>query len=146
MRNTLASKRRWVISMSLRWFCKQRGLPGNDLEVGIDAILVAGIEEVERLLRRVGGVVLLARFDLEIVQRVQVVLNLLEGGERGLAIGGDGAIVLRERDIGGGAPAAVIEEGLGEGGADGEEAAGPGKPVDRRRAGEARHAESDSVG
>ena len=113
--------------MSLRWFGEQRGLPGNDLEVVVDAILVTDIEEVERLLRRGGGLVLLARFDLEVVQRVQVVLNLLKGGERGLAVGGNGAIVLREGDVGGGTPATVIEERLGKCGADGEEAAGPGR-------------------
>jgi hypothetical protein len=88
-------------------------LPGNHLEIGIDAILVARIEQIERLLRRVGGVVLLARFDLQVVQRIQIVLNLLECSERGLAIGGNGAIVLREGDVGGSAPSAVIEEGLG---------------------------------
>ena len=59
---------------------KQRGLPGNHLEIGIDATLVARVKEVERLLRRGGCVALLARFDLEVVQRVQVVLNLLECG------------------------------------------------------------------
>ncbi len=56
---------------------------------------------------------LLARFDLEVMQRVQVVLNLLECGERGLAISGNGAIVLREGDVGGGAAAAVVKERLG---------------------------------
>ena len=86
------------------------GLPGNDLEIGVDATLVARIEEVERLLRRSGSVVLLLCFDLEVVQRVQVVLNLLERGQCGLAVGGHGAIVLREGDVGGGAPATVIKE------------------------------------
>src|SRR5277367_6108294 len=61
---------------------KQRCLPGNHLEIGIDAPLVTRIEEIERLLRREGSVVLLARLDLEVAQRVQVVLNLLECGER----------------------------------------------------------------
>jgi hypothetical protein len=54
----------------------------DHLEIGVDAILVARIDEVERSLRRGSCVVLLARFDLRIVQRVQVVLNLLESGER----------------------------------------------------------------
>ena len=87
-------------------------MPGNHLEICVDAILVTCVEEIERLLSRVGSVVLLARFDLQVVERVQVVLNLLECGERGLPVGRDGAIVLREGDIGGSAPAAVIEEGL----------------------------------
>ena len=61
---------------------ERRGLPGNDLEVGVDAIFVTSIEEVERLLRRSGGVMLLAGFNLEVMQRIQVVLNLLKCGER----------------------------------------------------------------
>lgn len=116
---------------------QQRGLPGNDLEIGIDAALVTGIEEIERLLRRVSRVVLLARFDLKIVQCVQVVLNLLECGEHGLTVGGNGAIVLREGNVCGGAAAAMIEEGLRQRGADGEEATRPREPVDRGCAREA---------
>ena len=50
---------------------------------------------------------LLARLDFQVVQRVQVVLNLLECGKRRLAVGGNGAIVLRTGDVGSGAPAAV---------------------------------------
>ena len=91
---------------------KKGGLPGNDLEIGVDAILVASVEEIERLLRRGGRVALLARFDLKVMQRVQIVFNLLECGERGLAVCRDGAIVLRQGNVGGGAPAAVIEERL----------------------------------
>ena len=63
---------------------EQGGLPGNYLEIAIDTIFVPRIEEVKRLLRRCGGVVLLAGFDTEIAQRIQVVLNLLECGEPGL--------------------------------------------------------------
>jgi len=86
---------------------KQRRLPGNHLEIGIDTPLVTRIEEIERLLRREGSIVLLARLDFQVVQRVQVVLNLLECGKRRLAVGGNGAIVLRTGDVGSGAPAAV---------------------------------------
>ena len=57
---------------------KQGGLLGDDLEIGIDAILVADVEEIKRLRRRCGGVMLLAGFDLEVVQRVQVVLDLTD--------------------------------------------------------------------
>jgi hypothetical protein len=44
---------------------EQRGLPGNYLKIGIDAVLVARVEESERLLSRSGGIRLLARFDLK---------------------------------------------------------------------------------
>jgi hypothetical protein len=78
---------------------QQRRLPGNHLEVGAHAILVARVEEVERLLRRVGSIVLLACFNLEVVQRVQVIFNLLECGKRGLAVGGNRTIVLRDGNV-----------------------------------------------
>ena len=107
------------------------GFPGNHLEIGVDSTFVTRIEEIERLLRRGSRIVLLARFNLEVMQRVQVVLNLLECSKRGLAIIGDGAIVLRDGNVGNRLTAAVIEESLRHGGPNGEEAAGPGEPVER---------------
>ena len=98
-----------VVALVLEQGC----LPGDDLKIGIDAIFVTRIEEVKRLLRRGGSVALLACFDLKVVQRVEIVLNLLECGERALAVGSNRPIVLRDGDVGGGAPAPVIEERLG---------------------------------
>ena len=68
---------------------------------------------------------LLARFDLEVMQRIQVILDLLECSSGGLAVGGNGAIVLRQSDVGGSAPATMIKENLGKCGTDREEAARP---------------------
>ena len=122
------------MAMSLSWFSSKAGLPGNYLEIAIDAVLVTDIEKVKRLLRGGRGIVLLPSLNLEIMQGVEIVLNLLKGGERGLAVHGNRAVILREGDVGGGAAAAVVVECLGKCGADGEEAARPGKPVDRRSA------------
>jgi len=89
---------------------------------------------------------LLARLNLQVVQRIQVVLNLLKCGERGLAVGGYGAVVLREGNVGGCAAAAMIEERLGKCGPTAKKRLGhenqliadvPAKPAT---------AESDSVG
>ena len=104
---------------------KERRLPGNHLKIGIDPTFVACVEEVERLLRRGCGVALLARFDLQIMQRVQVVLNLLKCGERGLPVKGDGGIVLIYGNVGNRSAATMIEERLRHSRTDGEEAARP---------------------
>ncbi len=62
------------------------GLPGDQLQVVVDAVFVADVEQVKRLLRGVGGVVLLSRFGLDVVQSVQIVFYLLECGQCGLAV------------------------------------------------------------
>ena len=62
------------------------------------------------------------------MQCIQVVLNLLERGERGLAVIGNGRVVLCEGDVGGGAAAAVVKERLRQRGSNGKEAARPPRP------------------
>ncbi len=55
---------------------------------------------------------LLTGFNLKIVQSVQVVVNLLEGGERSLAVIRDGVVILCACNVGNSAPAAIIDECL----------------------------------
>ena len=74
---------------------KQGGLPGYDLQIVVDTVLVTNSKEVERLLRGRGSVVLLPRLDFEVVQGIQIILNLLEGRERGLPVCSNGVVILR---------------------------------------------------
>src|SRR5262249_59323134 len=62
------------------------GLGGDDLQVVVDPAPVAVREELERLLRRLHGAPLLLGLLLEDAESRQVVFDLLEGRERGLAV------------------------------------------------------------
>src|SRR2546426_6796750 len=88
------------------------GLRGDDLEIVVDSAPVAVGEELERLLGRLHCPPLLLRLLLEDAESGQVVLDLLEGGERGLTVAGHGRIVGGEHGVGRGAAAPAVENRL----------------------------------
>ena len=71
-----------------------------------------------------GGLALLLGFVGEDAEGDEVVLDLLVGGEDGLAVVGGGAVVAGEGLFGEAAAAAAVEEGFAERGAEGVDEAG----------------------
>lgn len=91
---------------------KGHGLRRDYLEVVVHAAPVAVGEEGERLLRRLHGTPLLLGLLREDAQSSQVLLDLLERGERGLTVAGDGRIVGGQRGVGRGAATPGVEDRL----------------------------------
>jgi len=91
---------------------EQRGLRGNHVEIRIDAEAVAVCGEVQTSLRGLDGGVLLLDFLGKNAQGSKVVLNLLEGNQDGLAIVGNGLIVLRAELFDGSATESTIVDGF----------------------------------
>src|SRR3989442_11776868 len=82
------------------------GLGGDDLQVVVDPAPVAVREELERLLGRLDCAPLLLGLLLEDTESGQVVLDLLEGRQRGLAVDGHRRVVAGAGRVRGRAPAA----------------------------------------
>src|SRR5262249_41744540 len=86
-------------------------------------------EQLQRFLRRGHRLLLLLCLLIQNAQGGKVVLHLLKGGQCGLAIGGDGGVVVGDGRVGSGAAASRIKEYLRRGRADGPEEARPHQHV-----------------
>ncbi len=93
-------------------------LRGDDLEVGVDAADVAVVEDLLGALGGYGGFVLLLGLLGEDAEGGEVVFDLLEGGEDGLAVVGGGLLEAGDGLGGLAAAEAVIEEVVVERGAE----------------------------
>src|SRR6059036_3327261 len=112
------------------------GLHRHHVDVAHDARLVLVGRQRHGLARCAHGLVLHFRFLFEDAQRGEVVLDLLEAGEHGLAVLRDGRIVGRYRLLCLRAPQAGVEDRLRERGADRPEAARRGEQIGGVRAAE----------
>src|SRR3989441_13096784 len=112
------------------------GLHRHHVDVAHDARLVLVGRQRHGLARCAHGLVLHFRFLFEDAQRGEVVLDLLEAGEHGLAVLRDGRIVGRYRLLGLRAPQAGVEDRLRERGPDRPEAARRGEQIGGIRAAE----------
>lgn len=83
---------------------------GDDLEISVDTSFVAVGKELKRVLRGVDGFLLLLSFAVENAKGSQIVFDFLERGKGGLAVGGDGAVVVGESIFRSGMAAAAVEE------------------------------------
>src|SRR5205085_1091774 len=86
------------------------GLRRDDIQVADDARLVLVGRQLERAARRLHDLVLQRRFLLEDAERREVVLDVLERGEDGLAVGRDLRVVGRDRLLADRAARAGVEE------------------------------------
>ena len=101
-----------------------------DVQVVDRAGLVLVLGDVESLFGRFGGFDLGLGFLGQEFQRGQVVFDVLEGGEDGLAVGGYVEIVGGDVLFDLGVDGACVEKGLGQVGAEGPEAVGARKRVE----------------
>src|SRR2546425_2012443 len=85
------------------------GLGGDNLKIVVDPAPVAVSEELQRQLRRLDGAPLLLGLLLEDPQSRQVVFDLLEGRQRGLAVSGHRCVVASASRVRGGTPAPAVE-------------------------------------
>ena len=108
---------------------EQGGLGADDVEVGVEAGLVARGGDVDVALGGVDGLLLADDLLGGDAEGGDVVFDLLEGGEDGLTVGGDVGGVLGGVLGGGGAAEAGVEEGLGGGGTEGPEEGWRGEEV-----------------
>ena len=108
---------------------EQCGLSNHYVDVGIDAGIVAVYFEIEILLRGSDGLLLLEdllRVDARGGQRI---LDLQEGGEDRLPVIGEVGVVDGHVLVELGAVEPAVEENLGDGRANGPDAAGPVRDV-----------------
>src|SRR6266705_2630551 len=112
------------------------GLHRHHVDVAHGARLVLVGRQHHRFARCAHGLVLHFRLLFEDAQRGEVVLDLLEAGEHGLAVLRDGRIVGRYRLLCLRAPQAGVEDRLRERGADRPEAARRGEQIGGIRAAE----------
>ncbi len=125
---------------------EQSGLGGDDVEVRVEAGLVAVLGDGEIALGGVDGEVFAGDLVGGDADRGDVVLNLLEGGENGLAIGGDIGVVLGGVLGDGGFAETAVEDGLRSGAAGGPEQGWEGEEAGDVRAFEAAGAGKGHVG
>src|ERR1700746_1657882 len=91
---------------------KRGGLSGGHFEVTGDAALVAGDGKIQILLSCLYCSILRLGFAFENPQRRNVVFDLLETGQDGLAIIGDGLVVRSDGLIRGSSAPSRVEDGL----------------------------------
>src|SRR5271157_3171020 len=108
---------------------EERGLGGNNVEVGVDAEAVAVRGQLEAALRGLDGRVLFLNFLRKNAQGREIILDLFKRGQDRAAIVRDSLIILRAILFHGRATQTAIVNRFGNGRADGPEAARPGKPV-----------------
>src|SRR5271157_5793648 len=108
---------------------EERGLGGNNVEVGVDAEAVAVRGQLEAALRGLDGRVLFLNFLRKNAQGREIVLDLLKRGQDRAAIVRDHLIILRAVLFHGGATQTAIVNRLGNGRAHGPEPAWPSKPT-----------------
>src|SRR5467141_1778278 len=89
-----------------------KGLGGDDLQVRVYPPLVPIRGQLQEFLRGGDGASLLFRFLHEHAESSKVVLHLLEGGQCGLAIGGNCSVVVGDGRVRGGAAPSRIKERL----------------------------------
>src|SRR5665213_1954774 len=94
------------------------GLCGDDLEIGVDSTYITVVEDGLGFLCGGRRLALLVLFVGEDAECDEVVLDLLIGGEDGLAIAGGGAVVVGDGLLGETSAATTIEEGFTECGAE----------------------------
>ena len=88
---------------------QQSGLSGDHVEVRVDSGSVASRGFAKASSRGLDRGILLLNDLRKDAQGREIVLHLLEGGERCLAVSGDRCIVIRERRLGCGAATSRIE-------------------------------------
>ena len=149
MRRTLAFHLAALDGYLVAFVLERGGLGGDDLQIGVDAANVAIVEDLYCGLGSDGGVMLLLRFQDEGVEDSEVVFDLLEGGEGGLAVVGCLFVVAGDGLLRDCAAAAGIEEGLRERRADTPDvvrAVDEGGDRGALEAGEGREVECGEVG
>ena len=105
------------------------GFSGEDVELGVKALVVAQGREFDGAAGGADGERFLGAFGFQDAHGGEIVFDALERGQHGLAVGGDLGVVGGAGLVGDGAALASVKEGLGELRANGPDAA---RPVDER--------------